>query len=162
MNQRIRIHKDSSADTRSADHMVSRNELEKATAMHISDVAKAMRWFAQRIEEAGENHDWTKVEFMDEFYKQFHDEQITHKGDWMENPNGWYRKLHLTKERHHLNNACPEDVDLIDVIEMLCDCVMAGLARSGKYRDDALPPDLLTRAYKNTVKKLIDVIDVQE
>ncbi len=162
MKDRITIYRGSSADTRSADHVVSRGELEKTTAMHISDVAKAMRWFADKIEEAGENHDWTKTEFMDEFYKQFHNEQVTHKGDWMENPKGWYQGIHLKKERHHLSHSCPDDVDLIDVLEQIADCVMAGLARSGEYRKERLPDGLLERAYENTVRKLIGIIDVKE
>ena len=103
-NETIEIHRGASADTRSANHVVSRKELEESTESHISDVAKAMRWFADRIEEAGDRHDWTKLEYMDEFYDQFHNEQITHNGDWVDNQNGWYQSIHLKKERHHLSH----------------------------------------------------------
>ena len=154
---RIEIRKSPSADTRTSDHMISREELEKSTAMHISDVAKAMRWFADRLEEAGEHHDWTKVEYMDEFYKQFHRAQET--GNW---GHGWYDKIHVVKERHHLNDRCPDDVDLIDVIEQISDCVTAGMARSGKYRKEPVSDELLRRAYDNTVQKLLNAIEVKE
>ena len=97
MEDKITIHRSPSADTRSADHVITKEELEKSTAMHVSDVAKAMHWFADRLEEAGERHDWTKEEYIEEFYKQFHHEQETGQGDWGVNPEGWYRKIHIVK-----------------------------------------------------------------
>mgnify|MGYP003300640039 CR=1 FL=1 len=156
MNDRRSILKSPSADTRSADHAVTMKELEKSTAMHISDVAKAMRWFADRIEEAGETHDWTKMEFMDEFYDQFSKAQKT--GEW---GNGWYDEIHIVKERHHLNDRVPVDVDLVDVFEHIADCVMAGLARSGEFRKEDIPVSVLKKAYDNTVEKLLSVVDVK-
>ena len=153
----IEIRKSPSADTRSADHVITREELEKSTAMHISDVAKAMRFFADLIEEAGDRHDWTKVEHMDEFYDQFSRAQKT--GDWGK---GWYDQIHVVKERHHLKDGCPEDVDLIDVLEQISDCVMAGLARSGEYRQEEIDPDILKKAYDNTVDLLLSQVKVKE
>jgi hypothetical protein len=162
MEKKIIVHKSPSADTRSANHIITKDELEKSTAMHISDVAKAMHWFAEKLEEAGENHDWTKNEYLDEFYEQFHREQETGHGDWGENPDGWYRKIHLVKERHHLSNGCPEDVDLFDVLEQIADGVMAGMARSGKYRQEPISKDMLEKAYRNTVAKLLGVIELKD
>ena len=160
-NETIEIRRGASADTRSANHVVSRKELEESTESHISDVAKAMRWFADRIEEAGDRHDWTKLEYMDEFYDQFHNEQITHNGDWMDNQNGWYQSIHLKKERHHLSHSAPDDVDLVDVLEQIADCVMAGMARSGECRNEKLPDGLLEKAYANTVNRLLSVVKVK-
>lgn len=153
----IVIRKSPSADTRSADHEITMNELERSTAMHVSDVAKGLRWLADRLEDAGERHDWTKFVYMDEFYDQFHNAQIT--GEWGD---GWYDQIHVVKERHHLNDRCPDDVDLIDVLEQLVDNVMAGLARSGKYRDEPVDAELLQRAYANTARKLVDATEVEE
>lgn len=65
----------------------------------------------------------------------------------------WYQE-HVKQERHHLNDRCPADVNLIDVIEMICDCVTAGLARSGSVRDILIPDDILTKAVRNTQKML--------
>ena len=161
-NETIEIRRGASADTRSANHVVSRKELEESTESHISDGAKAMRWFADRIEEAGDRHDWTKLECMDEFYDQFHNEQITHNGDWLDNQNGWYQSIHLKKERHHLSHSAPDDVDLVDVLEQIADCVMAGMARSGEYRNGKLPVDLLEKAYANTVNRILGVVKVKE
>ena len=80
----------------------------------------------------------------------------------MTNPNGWYRKIHIVKERHHLKNRCPDDVDLFDVLEQIADGVMAGMARSGKYRQEPISNGLLETAYHNTVKKLLDAIDLRD
>lgn len=154
--ERIRIRRSPTADTRTADHEVTREELERSTAMHISDVAKAMRWLADRIEQAGDRHDWTKVEYMDGFYDQFHKAQQT--GEW---GSGWYDQIHVVKERHHLNDRCPDDVDLIDVLEQIADGVMAGMARSGECRMEPVDKDMLARAYANTMRKLSEIVDVE-
>ena len=157
MSDRIRIFRSPTADTRSADHFVSEQELEKSSRMHINDVKTAMRWLEDKMEKAAAGHDWTKLSYLNEFYKQFHQAQVT--GDWGE---GWYDQIHIVRERHHLNDHCPDDVNLIDVIEMLCDCVMAGLARKGKYRPEEPDPEILMRAYQNTVKLLLDNTDIVE
>ena len=162
MEDKIIIQKGASADTRSADHVISEKELVEATEMHIRDVAQVMVWFAEKLELAGYRHDWTKIRHIAEFYKQFHHDQETGKGDWMENPNGWYRSIHLVKERHHLSNGCPEDVDLLDVLEQIADGVTAGMARSGEYKQAPISKELLEKAYNNTVKKLLDAIEVKE
>lgn len=40
------------------------------------------------------------------------------------------------------------------MIEYISDCVMAGMARSGSVYDLEMPPELLERAFKNTVELL--------
>ena len=154
---KITIMKSPIADTRSADHLISLEELRQSTTMHISDVRKAMNWFSKVLAWRGVRHDWTKVTFIREFYCQFSNAQKT--GEW---GTGWYDQIHIAKERHHLKDCCPEDVNLIDVLEMLCDCVMAGLARSGKYRDEEPDPEMLVKAYKNTVQLLIDAVEIAD
>jgi hypothetical protein len=47
------------------------------------------------------------------------------------------------------------------VLECITDCVMAGLARSGKVYDVILPNELLQKAVCNTFKMLIDAIEVE-
>lgn len=155
---KIIVRKSPSADTRSADHLITEDELSKSTSMHINDVINAMNWFAKSLVFRGAMHDWTKVKYFKEFYEQFSNAQKT--GDW---GTGWYDEIHIQKERHHLNNRCPEDIDLIDVLEQIADSVMAGLARSGRYREGDTPSaEMLQKAYQNTVKKLLDHTEVQE
>jgi hypothetical protein len=72
----------------------------------------------------------------------------------------WY-KLHVNAERHHLNDHVPEDVDLIDVVERLVDCVSAGMARSGSVYDVTVPDDVLQKAVANTVLKMINAVEVE-
>ena len=74
----------------------------------------------------------------------------------------WYQK-HIYEERHHLNADCPLDVTLIDVFEMIADCVMAGKGRFGRVTPEYLnlsDPSILIRAYFNTVKMLDDIVEV--
>ena len=70
---------------------------------------------------------------------------------------------HRKVNRHHLlqPDGVPEDVNLIDVIDMICDCVMAGMARSGSVYPLTIDADVLRRAFDNTVellKKNVEVI----
>lgn len=155
--EKIVIRESKSADTRSADHEISRDELLESTVSHIKDVGKAMRWFAEQLERRSYEHDYTKLTHFDEFYEMFHNAQLT--GEWK---GEWYKGIHCKLERHHLADGEPEDVDLLDVIEQICDGVMAGLARSGKYRYEDIPDGLLERAYGNTIRKLLSIVEVEK
>ena len=72
----------------------------------------------------------------------------------------WYQ-LHINTERHHLLSRCPEDVNLLDVIEMIVDYVCAGKTRIGEVRDLEISTDILEKALKNTVK-LVDEMTIVE
>ena len=145
----VYIHPSPSADSRTATHPVCKAELLTSSTMHIRDVQMAMRFIIHHLRVAARNHDWTKVAYINEFYEDF-TSGSTGK-DFKEKH--WYHDLHL-KERHHLPDRCPDDVTLIDVIERVCDITMAGMARSGEVYSDELDPEILQRAYKNTIKLL--------
>jgi hypothetical protein len=53
-------------------------------------------------------------------------------------------------------------VNLIDVIEYISDCVMAGMARSGSVFPLVASDELLRRAFENTVALLSSQITVRE
>ena len=55
-----------------------------------------------------------------------------------------------------------QDVNLLDVLEHIVDGVMAGLARSGTYRPSEISPELLKRAFDNTVQLLLENVEVTE
>lgn len=59
--------------------------------------------------------------------------------------------MHIKNERHHLLSRCPEDVNLIDVMEMITDCVCAGMSRSGEVRPIEIDNVILEKALENTV-----------
>jgi len=147
----IEIPSSRNADSRTATEKVSREVLLANSRQHIRDVKEAMNWMAWKLREISINHDWTKIEHIDEFHDDFSKSQNGFQGDFKELH--WFKDLHL-QERHHLTDSCPDDVNLFDVLERIADCVMAGMARSGSVYDDTLSPELLEKAYQNTVELL--------
>ena len=75
---------------------------------------------------------------------------------------GEWCKLHYATERHHLLENVPDDVNLIDVIEMIADCVCAGMARSGEVRPLEINESILMRAINNTVKLMVESVELRE
>jgi hypothetical protein len=143
----IYIKKSPTADTRSCDvSTVSKEQLKLASEMHIGDVQRALDYFRARLEQAGLDHDFDKLESLDKFYSDFQTSFQQH--EWWDN--------HRAVNRHHLQkpDGIPEDVDLIDVLEMIADCVMAGMARTGEVYNITIDPIVLMAAFTNTVEKV--------
>lgn len=156
----IKIQPTKNADSRTCDtSKVSKEELLENSEIHRNDVKRGMYLLAEKIKEAGVKHDFTKVEYIDEFYESFSKQNDNEfKKDW------WYQN-HISKERHHLNANAPVDVNLVDVLEHLVDCVMAGKGRSGSITPEALKfkdPELLETAYWNTVEMLDKEVIIDE
>lgn len=139
-------------DTRTADRKPSFDKFQGANRSHMSDVQDVMHEIAKLINKAGIEHDYTKQIYDAEFYADFCKvlDGSTEKFTDME----WYQK-HIKEERHHINSRCPEDVDLIDIIEHVVDCCCAGKTRSGYISPVVIDPEILQKAVENTVK-LID------
>ena len=151
----IKIKRSPTADTRTCDvTKVTSEQLLKSTKNHINDVQKGMSKIMWDIFYRSNDHDYTKITEHDMFYKDFKNNFKTQD---------WY-KLHKREERHHLQSpdGVREDVDLIDVVECVVDCVMAGLARSGELRPIQIPADVLLKAVENTANKLVKNIKVEE
>lgn len=143
----IEIQKSQTADTRTCDFRnTSKETLIASSRQHISDVVKALAFFSGKLMEAAGEHDYDKLTEIDKFHADF----ITgfKQTGWWDN----HRKIH----RHHIDkpDGVPEDVNLIDVIEHISDCVMAGMARTGSVYELKLSDDLLQRAFKNTTDLL--------
>ena len=155
-NGKIIIKPSKKADTRSAFGLVTKEELLKVSESHISDVQRVSKLIADLLVKQCSQHDHTKIEYLDDFYKDF----SSGKTGAMFKDMGWFKK-HLT-ERHHLNDRCPEDVDLIDVLEMVIDCTVAGLARTGEVFPITISPDILQKAVDNTSKLIIDSVEVED
>ena len=150
----IIIKKSKNADTRTCDwSKVSKESLLKDSKQHIGDVRKGLNLLSDMLKEAGKNHDNTKIDNIDEFYEDF-------KTGFKKQ--GWW-KMHQKVERHHFNTKkyIQKDITLIDVLEQITDGVMAGMARSGKYRKEVPDVKLLLKAYENTAKMLLDKIEVK-
>ena len=159
MNDRmIEIRKNPNGDTRTAQKDVSFEQFQEANDMHIEDVMSVMYELSKMVYSRGENHDCTKKSHEKLFYDNFLS-TMNNGTDFVNDE--WYQ-LHIKAERHHLLSNYPDDVNLIDVLEMIADCVCAGMARSGEIRDLEINPDILNRAVQNTAKLIKDMIVVEE
>ena len=150
----IEIKKSPTADSRTCDFKnVTKEQLLESTYLHLTDIKKGFEFFILEMMKQQANHDLTKISHIDDFHRNF----ITgfKEYDWWE--------LHQEKERHHFNNEkyIQEDVNLIDVIDQIIDGVMAGMARSGVYRQENIAPELLLKAYNNTVQMLLKEIIIK-
>lgn len=156
---KIKIKQSKSADTRSADHKITLAELLQSSNDHITDVQQAMYWMRLALNSAAFNHDNTKISGIHQFHQDFADQQDGKITDFR-TQSKWFQH-HINTERHHLNARCPDDVNLFDVMEMIADIVTAGMARTGKVFDEPIDPDILVRAYKNTIDLLKSKIEVE-
>ena len=131
----------------------------EATDWHRSDVRKVMVCIADMIKEAGKNHDWTKTgEYEIEFFRDFK-AALEGKQEFID---GTWWPMHVTTERHHLLSYCPDDVNIIDVLEMIVDCTLAGLTRSGTVRPVEIDSEILKKAVDNTVELIKNNVELVE
>lgn len=149
----IEIKRSETADTRTCDFAnTTKATLLASSRQHIGDVVKALAFFSSKIIEAAGEHDYDKLTEIDWFHADF----VTgfKQQGWFTN----HRKIH----RHHLaeHDGVPPDVNLVDVIEHISDCVMAGMARSGSVYDLKLSDDLLQVAFENTVELLKEQVTI--
>jgi hypothetical protein len=151
----IEIKKSPTADTRTCDSSkVDRKQLLESSRQHIVDVAKAMAFFSSKLLMAASEHDYDKLTEIDWFHADF---QTNFKETgWWDN----HRKIH----RHHLGHAdgIPDDVNLLDLLEYISDCVMAGMARSGEVYEITANDELLSKAFQNTVQLLKSQVKVSD
>lgn len=151
----IKIKKSHTADTRTCDvSLVDKETLLKSSLQHIGDIGKAMAFFISKLTEAAVAHDYDKLTEIDWFLADF--KTKFEKTGWWDN----HRKIH----RHHLiqDDGIPLDVNLLDVLEFISDCVMAGMGRSGSVYELKLSPELLEKAFQNTVELLKTQIIVED
>lgn len=151
----IEIRKSPTADTRTCDFAnTSRETLLNSSIQHIADVRLGLEFFRMELYRASDWHDHDKIDDIDGFHRDF----VTgfKQTEWWDN--------HRRVNRHHLmqDDGVPADVNLIDVLDMIADCVMAGMARSGSVYPLNLPTEVLTRAFQNTVEMLKAQVVVKE
>jgi hypothetical protein len=149
----IEIQPSQTADTRTCDFAnTSKETLLASSKQHIGDVRKALMFFIERIDGLANVHDFDKLTDIDGFHRDF----VTgfKQTEWWD--------MHRKVNRHHLNIAdgVRDDVNLCDVLDFIADCVMAGMARSGSVYPLQLSPELLERAFQNTVTLLKEQVVV--
>ncbi len=142
----IEVSKSPKGDSRSSDPSnTSIEELRSDTESHILDVSAGLKYLCEILKKKAYAHDHTKLENIAEFSDALKSGHIKETS--------WYQN-HITEERHHLKMHVPSDVNLLDVLEHLVDCTMAGLTRSGEIYDTDISPDVLVLAVQNTVELL--------
>ena len=156
----IKIVKNNLGDSRTADRVPTIEEFNHANRAHKQDVVNLMKHISDRVMKRAYFHDDTKINepYRSMFYRDLCD---TIDGKINFKDGEWY-KIHCNMERHHINEVCPDDVDFLDVIEMVCDCICAGMARSGEVRPIEISSEILQKALINTTKKLSGIIELVE
>lgn len=159
--ERIKIKRSTLGDTRTATRVPAFYEMVDSNRSHVEDVSEMMDRIAEMMRQTGLNHDRTKRNDPEKslFYREL---CATIEGKIDSFIDGEWYPMHCKTERHHLNEYCPDDVNLIDVLEMVCDCVCAGLERSGSVRPVKIDADILKRAVDNTVNMLVEIADVED
>lgn len=151
----IEIGKSPTADTRTCDvALVDKQTLLNSSRQHIRDVGKALAFFSSKLIEAASEHDYDKLTEIEWFHSDF--KTKFKQTGWWDN----HRKIH----RHHLGHedGVPADVNLVDILEYISDCIMAGMARSGEIYEIKASDELLRRAFNNTVALLKSQVKVIE
>jgi hypothetical protein len=151
----IKIQKSQTADTRTCDFTkVSKETLLESSHQHIRDVREGFIYFGELIGMAASKHDWTKISGIDQFHVDFTTGFKTQD---------WYT-MHKKEERHHIGvpEGVRDDVNIVDLLEHIIDCVMAGKGRSGAVFPIELPNELLQKIVKNTVDLLASNIEVED
>lgn len=151
----IVIQKSKTADTRSCDFSkVSKEQLLASSHQHIGDVKQGLAFVAGLMASAADRHDHDKITNIDQFHSDF----VTgfKQQEWWAN--------HVKVNRHHLQGitGIPQDPNLIDVLEMIVDCVMAGMGRTGNVTPLQIDPAILMEAFHNTVELLKTNVKVEE
>lgn len=143
----IKIKKSQTADTRTCDFSkVTKETLYVSSVQHREDIIKGIEFFKRQLDIAASNHDHDKLSDIAGFHRDF----LTgfKQTEWWDN----HRKVN----RHHLlqEDGVPKDVNLVDVLDMIIDCVMAGMGRSGSVYPLNISPGVLMTAFQNTVEML--------
>ena len=144
----IEIKRNGNGDTRTTKKDITFNDVVKASREHVNSVQQALEYCASIMMKMSQNHDITKFSAAKMFYDDMR-KTLDGGADFVKGE--WYQ-THIRAERHHPMSYCHEDINLFDILEMVCDCVCAGLARSGEVREITISDDILQKAVKNTAK----------
>lgn len=151
---RLLIQPSPTADTRTCDvATVSEATLGASSRAHIADVRAMLTLLACELRHRAETHDADKLSELAWFHRDFRT-KFAETGWWDRHRRIW---------RHHLgqSDGVPDDVNLIDVLEYVVDCVMAGMARSGSVYPLVIEDDVLRRAFANTQAQLTALVEVE-
>ena len=158
----IVVHKNTNGDSRVAKREPSINNFLLANEEHIRDVNKIIEKVCEQLKYQAKRHDWTKVTepYQSMFYK---DLCKAVRGEMNFTDGEWAHQHYDILERHHLTKNAPDDVNMFDVMEMLCDCAVAGKARNEQnIYYPTVSDEVLQKAFRNTFDILVDAIEVKD
>jgi hypothetical protein len=151
----ITIKKSQTADSRTCDcTTVTKEMLLASSNQHINDVRQGFDFLKSKLDLAAESHDLDKIKDIDGFHADFATNFKEHS---------WW-DAHKKSNRHHLleKDGVREDVNLIDVLDLIVDSVMAGMGRRGSVYPVTIDPVVLTTAFDNTVELLKTQVVVED
>ena len=158
----IVVHKNTNGDSRVAKKEPTIDEFRKANHDHISDVERIMDSVCIQLKNQAASHDWTKI--MEPYQTMFYNDLCkTIRGEMNFMDGEWIHQHYDILERHHLSKSAPDDVNMFDVMEMLCDCAVAGKARNEmNIYYPTISDEILQRAFRNTFDILVNAIEVKD
>lgn len=140
-------------DTRDCDYTkVTKQQLKSASQAHITEVRRGARFISDLLFRQCIEHDHTKLENLDLFFRDFTSGFAQRE---------WYN-LHTKTERHHPKSFKHPDINLVDILEMMIDCCVAGVSRKGNFNKEEPDLELLKDAFNNTINLILDNIILVE
>ena len=158
IDEKVMLTPNKNGDTRTAPRYVTFRKVLQASVSHREEVREVMYLISGELKQQGKDHDWTKITDSKQFFKDFK-ATIKYGDDFTKGK--WYQK-HVHEERHHPFSYCHEDINLLDIIETIVDCVCAGKSRSGEVRPLEFSTDILEKAVKNTVTLIDNITEVKK
>ena len=149
---KIKLTKNSHGDSRTAPKDTTFEDFHQANLDHVNDVKNVMNALVTLLALQADKHDWTKFAYEREFWEDFWSDDFIHQ---------WWYQMHVQDERHHPTSYCHDDINLLDILEMIVDCVCAGKTRAGEVRPLEINDEILKKAFANTVKLIDDMTEVK-
>lgn len=143
----VEIRKSPNGDSRTAIGKVSFEDFAKATDMHRDDVKRVMYELARRLREIADSHDYTKKIFDQKYYEDYID---SIKNDTDFHDSEWF-KNHIIQERHHIKYHTPDDINLLDILEAICDHCCDDMSEKGKVKKMEIDEKVLMKSFDSTV-----------
>lgn len=152
----IGITRNPDSDTRTASRYVTFDKFQRANRLHREEVKSVIQELGDKLIDIGVEHDYTKLQYEEEYFRDFKD-TLENGSDFTKGE--WYQ-MHIHKEKHHPTAYCHDDINLLHIIEFISDVLVATAARKGEAEMVELPPEILQKAYENTITLIKGMIFV--
>ena len=118
-----------------------------------------MQAIADEIIVAGRDHDYTKVR--DQYKGNYYVDLCNSIENKVNFSSTDWRQEHFQLERHHLNEHCPDDVNLVDIIENIVNTIVSNCEINGTYGTVSINNTVLLNALNNTITKVKAYINIK-